>query len=225
VLKLHRLILACALAAPAALRADPVLPAQVSTAASLEPSNTVHCAYDQLSTEDREMALLLFEREVASGAKFHGGSRNLKVIDRLVDEAQVKCARPYAWSGGRSQAAIAYAMNELMSEGVSQTLEAKGHGTAQIEEYYAKHRADLVGVTEVDGTRAEAFKTYLIDQGWTKTESATLGIAEFYLEALLTRDRQAQSFAAAAVHPLGVSDRAKPGRPPSRAKTARRGKP
>lgn len=201
------------------------MPAQVSTAASLVPSNAVHCVYDQLSTEDREMALLLFEREVASGAKVHGGSRNLKVIDRLVDEAQVKCAQPFAWSGGRSQAAIAYAMNELMSEGVSQALEAKGHDTAQIEEYYAKHRADLGGVTEVDGAKAEAFKTYLFDQGWPKTETATVGIAKFYLEALLTRDRQAQSFAAAALHPLAVSARAKPSRPPSRAKTARRGKP
>lgn len=171
------------------------------------------------------MALLLFEREVASGAKVHGGSRNLKVIDRLVDEAQVKCAQPYAWSGGRSQAAIAYAMNELMSEGVSQALEAKGHGTGQIEEYYDKHRADLFGVDEVDGAKAEAFKTYLFDQGWTKTETATLVIAEFYLEALLTRDRLAQSFASAAVHPLAASAPARPGRPPFRARTAKRGKP
>ena len=74
------------LAAPAAAHADPALPAQVATAASLEPSNSVHCVYDLMSTEDREMALLLFEREVASGAKSHGTSRNLKVIDRLVDE-------------------------------------------------------------------------------------------------------------------------------------------
>ena len=101
----------------------PTLPAQVSSPASLLPSNSVHCIYDLMSTEDREMALLLFEREVASGTKFHGGSRNLKVIDRLVDEARVKCARPYSWSSGRSDAAISYAMNELMSEGVAQALD------------------------------------------------------------------------------------------------------
>jgi len=178
-----------------------------------------------MSTEDREMALLLFEREVASGAKVHSGSRNLKVIDRLVDEAQVKCAQPYAWSGGRSKAAIAYAMNELMSEGVSQALEAKGHGTGQIEEYYARHRADFSGVTEVEGAKADAFRAYLFDQGWTKTETASLGIAEFYLESLLTRDRQAQTFAVAAAHPVAATAKAKPGRSPSRARTARRGKP
>lgn len=170
------------------------------------------------------MALLLFEREVAAGAKFHGSSRNLKVIDRLVDEAKVKCAQPYAWSGGRAMAAVAYAMNELMSEGVSQALEAKGHTTAQIEDYYAKHRADLAGVTEIGGAQADAFRAYLVEQGWTKTETATLGIAEFYLESLLTRDRQLQTFAAAAIHPPTAGAKAKPGRLPSRAKTAKRGR-
>ena len=218
-----------AIAAPPAFAladpAPPPLPAQVTTAASLAPSNSVHCVYDQLSTDDREMALLLFEREVMAGVKLHSGSRNLKVIDRLVDEARAKCSQPYAWSSGRTEAAIAYAMNELMSEGVSQALEAKDHGTAQIEDYYAKHRGELAGLTDIDGSRADAFRSYLFDQGWAKGETSTLGIGEFYLESLLTRDHQAQSFAAAAVHPLALTSQPKPRRPPSRAKSARRGKP
>ena len=218
-------ILIAPLAAWAQPPIAPALPAQVSSPASLLPSNSVHCIYDLMSTEDREMALLLFEREVASGTKFHGGSRNLKVIDRLIDEARVKCARPYGWSNGRSDAAISYAMNELMSEGVAQALESKGQTTAKIEVYYAAHRAELAGSTQIEGARAEAFRAYLFDQGWAKAETATLGVAEFYLESLLARDRQMQSFAAAPVHPVAASARAKPGRPPSRAKTAARGKP
>ena len=218
-------ILIAPLAAWAQPPIAPALPAQVSSPASLLPSNSVHCIYDLMSTEDREMALLLFEREVASGTKFHGGSRNLKVIDRLIDEARVKCARPYGWSSGRSDAAISYAMNELMSEGVAQALESKGQTTLKIEVYYAAHRAELAGSTQIEGTRADAFKAYLLDQGWTKDETATLATAEFYLEALLARDRQALIFAAAAAHPPTVAAKSKPGRPPSRATTTRRGKP
>ena len=224
-LKSYPLVLACAVAASTAAVADPPLPAQVSSAASLEPSNSVHCVYDLMPTEDREMALLLFEREVASAAKFRAGSRNLQVIDRLVDEARIKCAQPYAWSSGRSDAAIAYTMNELMSEGVSQALAAKGHTTGKIEEYYGQRRADLAGLTRIEGARADTFRTYLFDQGWAKGDTATLGIAEFYLESLLARDRQALTFAAAAAHPLAVTAKSRPGRPPSRARTAKRGKP
>ena len=219
------LVWAGALAAPAAAPAEPALPAQVSTAASLVPSNSVHCVYDLMSTEDREMALLLFEREVAAASKFHAGSRNLQVIDRLVAEARIKCARPFAWSSGRSDAAIAYAMNELMSEGVAQALESKGHTTGKIEDYYAQHRSELAGLTRIEGDRADGFRAYLVDQGWTKGETATLGVAEFYLESLLARDHQALSFAAAAAHPIAAGAKAKPGRPPSRARTAKRGKP
>lgn len=224
-LKSYRLALACALAVPAAALADTPLPAQVSTAASLVPSNSVHCVYDLMSTEDREMALLLLEREVASETRLHAGSRNLQVIDRLVDEARVKCAQPFAWSSGRSDAAVAYTMNELMSEGVAQALEAKGHGTGEIEEYYGQHRAELAGLARIEGAKAAAFRTNLFDQGWTKDETATLATAEFYLEALLARDRQALIFAAAAAHPPTVAAKPKPGRPPSRATTTRRGKP
>ena len=182
------------------------------------------CVYDQMSLEDREMALLLFEREVASTVKFHDGSRNLRVIDRLVDEARDKCATPFGWSSRRSVAAIGYAMNELMNLGVAQALEAKGHTTALIDVYYAKHRAELDGSEAIAGTNSDAFRAYLIEQGWPKSEAPMLGIAEFYLEALLTRARQTRTFAAAPAHRAAVTT-AKPNRPPFRAKPARRGKP
>ena len=97
------------------------------------PRDGVDCVYEQLPPEDREIALLLFEREVAASARFQAGSRNLKVIDRLVEEVRDKCAAPFGWSRGRSDAAISYAMNELMNSGVAQALEAKGHTAAAIE--------------------------------------------------------------------------------------------
>ena len=220
------LLASFALAAPTAAQTS-ALPPQVTPASSLAVSNTVHCAYDQMSTEDREMALLLFEREVGSANKAHINSPNLKVIDRLVDEALVKCATPYAWSNRRSDTAEAYAMNELMSEGVAQALEAKGHTSAQVDRYFAQHRGDFAGKTEVTGPSAEAFRGYLVSEGWTTSETAAMGIAEFYLESLLIRENQAHLFAAAlnGAKPSLAPPRSKPKSPPSRARTAGRGKP
>ena len=217
------LILSLLLAAPAAAQsgAQPgALPAGVSPAASLQVSDTVHCAYDQMSTEDREMALLLLEREVGSSNKTHENSPNLKVIDRLVDAARDKCAAPYAWTGGRSEAAVAFAMNELMSEGVAQALEAKGHPIAPIEEFFTARRGDLAGLSDITGANSEAFRAYLITRGWEKSESSSLGIAEFYLESLLHRDSEARRFTAATKAALPSMLKT----PPSRARTARRGR-
>ena len=219
---LARLLAVCL---PSAALAAPVpAPALSPPPAAFALSDSVHCVYDQMSPEDREMSLLLFEREVAAGKKYHAGSRNLKVIDRLINEAGVKCAQPYGWSRGRSDAAIGYAMNALMNEGIGQALEAKGHAAAPIDVYFTKHRSELAGNETIEGAASEAFRAYLIELGWAKGETETFGIAEFYLESLLTRDRQTRSFAAAAPHPVTAAKPAAKPRP-YRAKTARRGKP
>lgn len=214
---------------PGAASAQPATPAPLTASfaapAVTGPSNTVHCVHDLLSFEDREMALLLFEREVASDAKFHGNSRNLKVIDRLVDEARAKCSAPAGWSSGRTDAAISYAMSALMSTGLTQALEAKGRSAALIDAYYTRHRAELAGTATIEGPHAEEFRAYLFEQGWSKSETSTLKIAEFYLEGLFARARLTTTFAAAAAHPATAARRAKPTRQPGRVRTTRRGTP
>ena len=185
-------------------------------------SNNVACVYDKMSSDDREMALLLFEREVTSGAKIHTGSGNLKVIVRLVDEARAKCSAPYRWSSAQTEAATAYAMNELIRLGATQALEAKGHNTGTIDAYYVKHRADLFGLKKIKATKAEVFEAYLFEHGWNKGETTTVMIAQFYLETLLARDHQIQTFAvASAGSALGI----KASRLPNRERIPSRGKP
>ena len=214
------LAVALSLELPGAALAQSATPAPPSAM----PRNSVECAYALMSPEDREMALLLFEREVSSTVISHTGSRNLKVIDRLVSEAHAKCALAYNWSSGRSDAAIGYAMNALMSTGLTQAIEAKGHSTVPIDAYYTKHRAELVGTETIAGPQAEDFRAYLFERDWTKSETLTLRIAEFYLEALLTGARQTTTFAAAAAHPAAARQ-AKTSRQPVRARTTERGKP
>ena len=217
---------ALSLGLPSIAATDPAARAPVPSPSRALPtlgtSNDVACVYDQMSIEDREMALLLFEREVASGVKIHTGSRNLKVIERLVDEARVKCSSPYRWSNAQTEVATAYAMNELMSLGVTQALEAKGHMPGTIDAYYTKHRAELTGFEKIDGAKAGDFEAYLFNQGWNNGEAKTLVLAQFYLEALLARNHQTQTFSAASAGPApGI----KASRLPSRARTTRRGKP
>ena len=168
-----------------------------AAAAAGVPSNSVDCVYTMMSPEDREMALLLLEREAASDVKSHSGSRNLKVLARLMDEARAKCSAPYKWSSVSSDAAMGYAMNVLMSTGLSQTLEAKGQKTEQIDEYYAKHRTDLAGIENITGTKADEFKNYLNQSGWVKSDPSLLRLANYYLEALIAREQPNQTFAAA----------------------------
>ena len=187
-------------------------------------NNPVTCAYDQMPIEDREMALLLFEREVASGVKIHSDSRNLKVIERLVDEARAKCSARDHWSNAQIEAVTAYAMNELMIVGVTQALEAKGHSSGDIDAYYTKHRAGLAGIQMIEGAKANEFHAYLSQQGWVKSETAAMMIAQFYLEALLARDQQTQIFGAAGARPAAVK-KTGVSRLPNRAKSIRRGKP
>ena len=204
-----------------AVRSPSIAPSTALT--GLGASNNVACVYDRMSIEDREMALLLFEREVASGVKIHTGSRNLKVIERLVDEARVNCSSPYRWSNAQTEVATAYAMNELMTVGVIQALEAKGHAAGTIDAYYVKHRAELASIEKIEGAKAHEFEAYLFEQGWVEGETTTLMTAQFYLEALLTRDHQAQTFSAASARPSAVP-KAKTSRPRDRARTTRRGK-
>lgn len=187
-------------------------------------SNPVTCAYDQMPIEDREMALLLFEREVVSGVKIHSDSRNLKVIERLVDEARAKCSARYHWSNAQMEAVTAYAMNELMIVGVTQALEAQRHSSGIIDAYYTKHRNGLVGFEKIEGANADEFHAYLLEQGWVKSEAATTMLAEFYLEALLARDHQTQAFIAAGARPA-TANKTRSGRPTNRARTTKRGKP
>ena len=77
-------------AAQPAVALAPPAPAAV-TPPPLQLSNTVHCVFDLMPAEDREMAMLLLENEILTDGEFDPSSRNVKVIDRLIGTAQGKC--------------------------------------------------------------------------------------------------------------------------------------
>lgn len=189
-------------------------------------TNTVHCPYDMMTSDDREMALLLYEREAMAGGP-RSESQNLTVIDRLVTEAQAKCAAPLRWTSARTIAAKAYTMNALMREGVSQALDSKAHTTAPIAAYYNAHRDELTGQSLLSGAMAEHLQAYLVVLGWDKLDQATLGVGVFYLQALITAQRSESAFAAAPLGTTALLSKPKLKRPHqrSRAMTKKRGKP
>ena len=195
-----------------------ILPAAPAAGAS---SNSVDCVYATMPSEDREMALLLLEREAGSEVRSHNGSLNLKVVQRLIDEARAKCSARYHWPSASADASISYAMNVLISAGISQMLEANGRTTGPIDEYYAKHRADLAGIETIAGVRADDFRAFLIELGWGKSDAPAFRLAQYYLEALGARDRSTHVFAAA-VRRGATSTRFSPR--PFRARTTKRGR-
>ena len=197
-------------------------------------SDTVHCTYDLMSAEDREIALLLFGRGVTAATP-QAAPANLAVIDRLVRDASDQCARPARWPRARIAAASDYAMNALMREGVSQALASRGHSTVPIEAYYAAHQAQLAAAGGIDAAAGAQLKTHLVQLGWDVPAAGTLGVAVFYLEALVSAQAATDAFAtapapAAAERPAlkpALKPVFKPGprRPAIRARTAARGKP
>ena len=188
-------------------------------------SDTVNCTYDMLTAEDREIALLLFERGVIAATP-RTVSANLAVIDRLVGEASDKCALAGRWPRVRTAAASTYAVNALMGEGVSQALTSKGRSLAPIANYFAAHRAELSAAGGLSAAAAERFIADLVARGWDQPGAGTLGLAVFYLEALVTAQTTASAFAAAPAHRAPPNPALRPGprRPAARARTTARDK-
>lgn len=218
--------------APAALADPAALPAAVApplaTALPPQPGNSVHCVFEQMPGEDREMAMLLMENEILADGDFTPGSRNLAVIERLIEEARIKCDNAFHWSKPRSDAAADYAMSALFTDGLSQTIAMIGQQTKPIDSYFAQHRVQLIGSRSVKGIAALHFKAYLVEQGWDEDDKDRLGIGVFYLETLIWQDGNERDFAAAPLHAAPVKTAAKfankPATRASRAKTTRRGR-
>ena len=188
-------------------------------------SNTVRCVFDMMPAEDREIAMLLLEDEILSEGEFDPASRNVKVIDRLIDEAKAKCDAAFRWSKARATVATDYAMSALFTDGLGQFIELMGQKTKPIESYFAEHRMLLAGSSSVRGVAALHFKAYLVEQGWDEDDKARLGIGVSYLETLIAQDDYSQKFAAAPLHAAPTRAAPKPAARASRARKARRGTP
>ena len=216
-----------AAAQPAATPAAPA-PATASTPAAPSPlqlSNSVHCVFDMMPAEDREITMLLLENEILSDGEFDPSSRNVKVIDRLIGDAQGKCDAAFRWSNGRIAAAKDYALSVLFNDGLGQFIALMGQQVKPIATYFADHRSQLAGSSSVKGIAALHFKAYLVEQGWDEDDKARLGIGVFYLETLIAQDGYIQQFAAAPLHAAPAKPSARPGARANRPKRARRGTP
>ncbi len=192
----------------------------VQAVATPLPGNNVRCVYDYMGAEDREMALLLMAREIADGGRFRKTSKNVMVVDRLIEEAHQKCLNRFNWSIGRSDAATGYALASVLSEALSQAVDSFGKPMAPIAEYYTTNRASLAGKYDLTRTQQVRFTAYLKKNGWEGAESAELAIAGLYLETLMLKDQANRQFSVS-----GGTGRQPSRRPPAWARKAARGKP
>lgn len=158
------------------------------------PGNNARCIYDYLSEEDREMALLLFASEAISGGKFRKSSKNVQIVDRLIEEAHEKCLDRFAWSVGRSESAKGYALTAILGEGLRQVLLVDGLPVAKVDAYFANNRAVLSRKTEIEGADKERLTSWLIAQGWDADRADTLNMAALYLETQMLLDRSERFF-------------------------------
>ena len=215
----HAAALGLALGAPtAALRAQQAKPTAILPADL--PGNNARCVYDYMSVEDREMALLLFASEAIGGGKFSKSSKNLQIVDRLIEEAHEKCLDRFAWSVGRSDAAKGYALTAILGEGLRQALEVDGQPVDKVDAYFAANRTTLSRKEEIVGADKDRLTAWLVEQGWKGEKADSLNMAALYLETQMLLDRAQRFFA----YSGGTSRQPVRSRPPP-ARKAKRGRP
>jgi hypothetical protein len=202
--------------APGTLHAQAAAPAATAPL----PGNTARCVYDYMSDEDREMALLLFASEAIGGGKFRKSSKNVQIVDRLIEEAHDKCLNRFAWSIGRSEAAKNYALTAILGEGLRQVLAVDGYPVTKVDTYFTANRFVLSRKSEIEGTDKDRLNTWLIDQGWDAKKTDSLNLAALYLETQMLLDRTERFFA----YSGGTSRQSVKSRP-SPARKAKRGRP
>lgn len=202
---------------PAELHAQAARPAV--TAAAPLPGNTARCVYDYMSDEDREMALLLFASEVIGGGKFRKSSKNVQIVDRLIEEAHDKCLDRFAWSIGRSESAKSYALTAILGEGLRQVLVVEGHPADIIGTYFTANRAALSQKDVIEGAEKDRLTKWLVAQGWDAKATDALNMAALYLETQMLLDRTQRFFGSS-----GGTARQSVKARPSPARKARRGR-
>lgn len=204
--------------APAAIPPPPP-PAVYVVVTPAMPANSVRCVYENLSTEDREITMMLIALDSINRGKYSRIAPQNRIVDRLVQEALPRCAEAYRWSAAASAAAVDYAHAALVQEVVRQALDLENRKVDQIESYYAGNRAALVGKAELDDLMEEGFTDHLRKAGWKEIDRGPRRLARVYLELLIARDRSEQVFAKAAAPQRPAK------RPVRRARTASRGRP
>jgi hypothetical protein len=202
--------------APGALHAQAAAP----TITAPLPGNTARCVYDYMSDEDREMALLLFASEAIGGGKFRKSSKNVQIVDRLIEEAHDKCLNRFAWSIGRSEAAKNYALTAILGEGLRQVLAVDGYPVTKVDTYFTANRAALARKSEIEGADKDRLTKWLIEQGWDAKEADSLNLAALYLETQMLLDKTERFFAYS-----GGTSRQPVKFRPSPARKAKRGRP
>jgi len=204
-------------AVPGAALGQTAVPAPAPAAAVL-PGNTVDCIYASFSPEDQEIGLLLLASEMISGNGYRTGSKNVRAVNRIIDDAAAGCISRFRWNERLTDAAKGYALTALLNEALRQSIETIGHSAAPIDDYYRQNRAALIRKTDIEGADKERLTTYLAGKGWDAEKASELGIAALYLETLMMKADADRQFAAAVQRKPMV-------RSPARATKARRGKP
>lgn len=160
------------------------------------PANSVRCVEEALSSEDREIAMvLMFVRYGETGEDRAYWLRGMTIAERLLSEASGRCRMAHRWT--RRQAAIArdYAFHSLVAEAMGQLVEADGvRRAAPIEAYFNTNRASLIRTAERTAEQDQTFIDYLVGQGWDREEESELSLARKYLSALTKREDDRRRF-------------------------------
>jgi hypothetical protein len=162
------------------------------------PANSVRCVEQALSSEDREIALvLMFVRYGDTGEDRANWLRGMTVANRLLTEARDRCRTAHRWTLTRAGIARDYAFHALSSEAMGQLVEAEDtRRAAPIEAYFNSNRAKLTRKAGLSAEQDQAFVDYLAEQGWDREKESELRRACNYLDSLIKLEDDRRKFAA-----------------------------
>jgi hypothetical protein len=155
----------------------------------------VTCIYDAMTPEQREIVQTLLLQNMETDSDPFGDGPNAKEIKASLEDAMNSCVDQYAWSSGKTNGAMGYALFTLMVEALGPLLEADGVVLADIDAYItAKKSGFRLPGPPSKAMIAELF-SHLAGKGWKLDNEKIKENAELYFSLQLGREAMRRLFA------------------------------
>lgn len=173
-------------------------PAAAATgAAELPLPDRVTCVFDAMTSEEREIALLLVVEElvaVDSNNRKRAPSTGVREVERLLEVAHSRCLARWPWTAGKSRNAISWANAAIYREANAQAVSNLGKDPAAIDGFVAEHLREMERTPNAATLWLPALRKHLAELGWGDRNEPAVSFAVLYFEQVIAQQDTARDF-------------------------------
>ena len=158
-----------------------------------KPPDSVRCVIEAIGPEQRENANILL---VTSLLQNEGLGFVREEMTALLKDAHNLCLDHYPWSSGQSEAAINYAMFELISAATKDSLENAGLKISLVDDFYRENRSLFTKASHSTEKHKTLLKAFLTDKDWPHDDEKAFTLATQRLDMLIVQSSMEQLFKA-----------------------------